>query len=157
MGYDDVNRPPFLYRGPETSDALPPVARVLTVERGGEAVAYPYDTLEAIGVANDVVGGAPISVFWIEGTASALDAATVAEGRDVGASAAFERTLDDRTLTFARDGDQIIDTETGSTWDIFGQAIAGPLQGRRLTPVVAINHFWFSWSVFRPQTRIFLP
>src|SRR5919204_388952 len=31
VGYDDVNKPPFLFRGP-TDDRLPPMERVLTVE-----------------------------------------------------------------------------------------------------------------------------
>src|SRR5262249_8319276 len=35
-GYDDVNSSPFLYQGPQTPGTLPAVARVLTVERGGE-------------------------------------------------------------------------------------------------------------------------
>jgi hypothetical protein len=48
-GYDDVNNPPFLYRGPETPGVLPPVARVLTVDLEEEAVAYPYEVLEKSG------------------------------------------------------------------------------------------------------------
>lgn len=32
QGYDDVNRPPFLYDGSATPDALPATARVLTVD-----------------------------------------------------------------------------------------------------------------------------
>jgi hypothetical protein len=38
-GYDDPDRSPFLYSGPETPDALPQVARVLGIEMEGEAVA----------------------------------------------------------------------------------------------------------------------
>ena len=81
-GYDDVDNSPFLYVGPETPGALPPVARVLTVDLKGETVAYPYLTLEDVQVVNDEVGG---------------------------------------------------------------------------QPVVVINHFWFSWAAFRPETRIYQP
>jgi len=31
------------------------------------------------------------------------------------------------------------------------------LTGQALTPVVSINHFWFSWAAFRPDTRIYQP
>ena len=41
VGYDHVDRPPFLYQGPPTPEIMPPMARVLTLELGGEAVAYP--------------------------------------------------------------------------------------------------------------------
>jgi len=33
--------------------------------------------------------------------------------------------------------------------------VRGPLAGKQLTPVVAVNHFWFSWAAFRPETRVF--
>jgi hypothetical protein len=157
VGYDDVNRPPFLYVGPETPGVLPPMARVLTIDLNGEAVAYPYEVLQEVHVVNDVVGGTPVVVFWAPGTASALDAGLVAQGRDVGAAVAFSREMDGQTLTFRLDGDHVIDEQTGSEWDVLGRAVSGELEGRELTPVVTINHFWFSWAAFRPETRIYQP
>lgn len=156
-GYDDVNQPPFLYTGPTTPDVLPATARVLTVDLGGEVVAYPYEVLAAANAVNDMVASQPIVVLWKPGMASALDAATVAGGRDVGAAAAYSRVLDGRTLTFIRDGDRLVDSETSSTWDVLGRAIDGPLTGAQLEPIVAINHFWFSWAAFKPETRIYQP
>ncbi|MBI4770806.1 MAG: DUF3179 domain-containing protein, partial [Chloroflexi bacterium] len=156
-GYDDVNNPPFLYRGPRTPDALPPVARVLTLDLDGEAVAYPYDVLQTVHVVNDAVGGAEVVVLWVPGTASALDSGTVAGGRDVGTAGAFLRELDGQALTFRYEGAQIVDGETGSAWDVLGRAVSGPLAGKQLTPLVAINHFWFSWAAFKPETRIYRP
>ncbi|MDP9486091.1 MAG: DUF3179 domain-containing protein [Actinomycetota bacterium] len=35
--------------------------------------------------------------------------------------------------------------------------MAGQLEGERLEPVVSIDHFWFSWAAFRPETRIYEP
>lgn len=157
QGYDDVSRPPFLYDGPATPGALSATARVLTVDLGGEAVAYPYAILEVAGAANDTVGGQPIVVLWQPGTASALDAASVAGGRDVGAAAAYSRVVDGHTLTFQRDGERLADVETGSTWNVLGHAVDGPLAGAQLQPVVAVNHFWFSWAAFKPETRIYQP
>jgi thiol-disulfide isomerase/thioredoxin len=156
-GYDDVNRSPFLYVGPETPGTLAPMARVVTVDLNGEAVGYPYDVLQKVHVVNERVGGVPIVVLWAPGTASALDAGSVAGGEDVGAATTFSRELDGQTLTFLFDGDRIVDEQTGSEWDVLGQAVSGPLAGSQLAPVVSINHFWFSWAAFRPETRVYSP
>jgi len=157
VGYDDVDQPPFLFRGPTTPGTLPPMARVLTVDLGGEAVAYPYAVLEKVRAVNDVAGGRPVAVFWATGVASALDAGTIAQGRDVGAAAAFSPELDGWRLTFRGEGERIVDVETGSAWDILGRAVAGELAGRQLTPIVSVNHFWFSWAAFKPETRVYQP
>jgi hypothetical protein len=156
-GYDDVNRPPFLYRGPETPGVLPPVARVLTVDLQGEAVAYPYEVLQKVQVVNDTVGGQPVAIFWATGTASALDAGSIAGGRDVGSANAFSRSFGGRELHFSVEYGQIIDQETNSEWNLFGKAVSGEMAGKQLEPLVAVNHFWFSWAAFKPETRIFQP
>lgn len=156
FGYDDINQTPFLYDG-ATPDQLPPMARVLTVDLNNEAVAYPYEILREINAINDSVGGEDVVVFWTEGTASALDTRNIPEGHEVGSAVAYSRSLDGRILEFTFADGKILDTQTGSEWNIFGIAIAGELKGRRLEPVVSINHFWFSWAAFRPETRVFQP
>lgn len=155
-GYDDINQTPFLYDG-STPDQLPPMARVLTVELNNEAVAYPYDVLGELNVVNDVIGGNAVVVFWTEGTASALDTSNIPEGREVGSAAAYSRSLDNQVLDFEFENGKILDIQTGSEWNILGVAIAGELTGKQLAPVVSINHFWFSWAAFKPQTRIYQP
>jgi len=157
VGYDNINNSPFLYRGPQTPGVLPAVARVLTVDLNGEAVAYPFDILQNLGVVNDAVGDEQVVVFWQPGTASALDAGTIAGGRDVGAAAAFSRQIDLQELIFIYQGGRILDEQTGSQWDVFGRAVGGELAGARLDPVVSVNHFWFSWAAFKPETRIYQP
>lgn len=156
-GYDNINSSPFLFDGPPSPDQLPPMARVTTVELNGEAVAYPNRVLEEAVVANDTVGGVDVVVFWQPGVASALDSSNIAEGRDVGASAVFERTLNGQTLSFVAEGETIQDEQTGSTWNVLGEAVAGELAGEALEPVVKVDHFWFSWAAFRPDTRIYQP
>ncbi|MEW6029670.1 MAG: DUF3179 domain-containing protein [Chloroflexota bacterium] len=156
FGYDDINQSPFLFDG-ATPDQLPPMARVLTVDLNGKVVAYPYDVLEEVNVVNDTVDAQPVVIFWAEGTASALDARNIPEGREVGSAVAYSRILDGATLDFEFKDGMIFDRQTGSEWNIFGIAIAGELQGEQLAPVVSINHFWFSWAAFRPDTRIYQP
>ena len=48
----------------------------------------------------------------------------------------------------------ITDEETGSTWNIIGQAVDGSLKGRRLEPLLHGNHFWLAWAAFNPDTII---
>lgn len=156
-GYDDVNNVPFLYRGTPTPNKLIATERVLTLDLNDEAVAYPYDILSEIHVVNDTVGGEDIVVFWQSGVASALDASEVAAGRDVGTGAAFSRTSNNQVLTFTYNGMSIKDEETNSTWNIFGEAVDGELKGHQLSTVISINHFWFSWAAFKPETRIYQP
>jgi hypothetical protein len=156
FGYDDINQTPFLYDG-STPDQLPPMARVLTVDVGSEAVAYPYEILSETKVINDSVGGQDVVVFWAQGTASALDAGRIPEGRDVGAAAAYSRLLDGQTLTFKFADGKILDEQTNSEWNILGLAVAGEQKGKQLAPVVSVNHFWFSWAAFKPETMIYQP
>lgn len=155
VGYDDADSIPFLFFG-EDDDRLRPMERVVGVLfPNGENAAYPYTRLEEERVIHDKNGDQPIVVFWIPGTASALDEQNVSQGRDVGATGVFEATVDGETLTFiAKDDGTFEDENTASTWNIFGQAIAGPLEGKILE---AINHhdtFWFAWAAFAPETAI---
>jgi hypothetical protein len=155
VGYDDIDSSPFLYDGPRTPGQLPPMARVLTVYLQAEAVAYPYDGLEQARVVNDVVADTPVVVIWQPGTVSPLDREGIAAGRDVGTGAAFARELEGSLLSFRFENGKIVDTETGSEWNVLGRALNGPLAGSQLASVVAVNHFWFSWAAFRPDTRIY--
>jgi hypothetical protein len=105
-------------------------------------------------VVNDVVGGQPVAVFWQSGVASALDSGSIAQGRDVGSAAAYSPVVDGRQLTLINQRGRIVDAETGSVWNLLGQAVDGELAGQQLAPVVGINHFWFSWAAFKPETRV---
>jgi hypothetical protein len=157
-GYDDVDRPPFLFEG-EVDGRLAAVERILGVEAGGEAVAFPYLTLQEIaidGVAavDAEVGDHPVVVLWRSGTASALDSSDIASSKDVGSSAAFSRRLGARTLSFTIDGRRILDRETETTWSIFGRGESGPLSGEVLEPVDTTDSFWFDWAAFHPDTDV---
>ena len=155
-GYDNVDNPPFLFRG-ELDGRLSPNERVVTLDLGAEAVAYPFPLLEQVRVLKDTRDGAQLVLFWTPGTSSALDSANIDRGREVGATGVFRRDLNGQLLSFRPNPDDpetFLDQETGSIWDIFGHAVSGPLVGSDLTPVVHANHFWFSWAAFRPDTII---
>ena len=153
-GYDQADQQPFLFDG-VVDGRIAPKERVVTVLMGDEAVAFPYSELESVGVVHDQIGGEPIVVFWEAGTASALDAPNIDEGRDTGGTGVFRPVADGRALSFERGTDGAIrDRESGSTWSVTGLAVAGPLAGERLEPVAHGDHFWFAWAAFEPATRI---
>lgn len=155
-GYDRIDQSPFLFDG-ETDDRQSPMIRVLGVERGDEVRAYPFPELEDNPVIHDTVGGDPIVVFWQPGATSALDQIEIAVSRDVGMAAAFNPTVEGEEFTFVEDGDVFKDEETGSQWNISGQAVAGPLEGEQLEEYVSGAHFWFAWAAFQPETTVWEP
>ena len=126
---------------------------VAAVRLGG-GWAAPFSELEEAGVANGRAGGTALVVFWAPGAASALDAREIDEGRDVGMTAAYRRTVEGRVLTFEPAGDRFRDRETGTEWSLAGRAVSGPLEGERLEPLQHGNHFWFAWAAFQPETSI---
>jgi hypothetical protein len=85
-GYDDVASPPFFPARNADDDRLPPKARVVYVEAGQEAFAVPYSALASRGTITLETAGGELVVRWRPGVASALDAADVDAGRDVGSA-----------------------------------------------------------------------
>ena len=154
LGYDRVDNPPFLFKG-DLDGRLLPKERVVTVTVGNLDAAFPFSILAQEKVVNYNVGGRDLAVFFKPGTRSALDELLIGESDEIGASGLFEAELDGRKLTFRSDGDEFIDNETGSTWNIFGEAVQGPSTGKRLTPVVHTNSFWFAVAAFKPDTMIY--
>lgn len=151
-GYDSINNFPFLYEG-DLDGRLPPVERVVAIQLDGIDVAYPFTVLSEILVVNDEVAGLPLVVFWKEGTRTTFGNSD----RDVGSTGVFQRKLDNQVLTFQAEHDGFKDDQTGSLWNIFGEAIDGPLTGQRLESIVAGEHFWFAWAVFKPDTIVWSP
>ena len=158
VGYDDADQQPFLFDG-VTDGRLSPKERVVTLgEQDSDApISIPYSELRSTGVAQIDFEGAPVVALWEPGAVSALDASYIDESDDVGATGVFSAVVDGETLTFGRDGDEdasITDLETGSTWDVTGHAIDGPLAGSALEPISHGDHFWFAWAAFVPHTSI---
>jgi hypothetical protein len=113
---------------------------VLGVAAGGVERAYRLADVQQVGgVLNDTIGGVDVVVLG-----GAADYTAIA----------FERELDGRVLRFRRTGDRLVDEETGSTWDIRGFALSGPLAGQRLTFVDSHIEKWYSWAAYHPTTEI---
>jgi hypothetical protein len=131
-------------------DRLPAKERVTAIQAEEGAIVYPFSRLEAEAPINDKIDGAPIVVLFDPEVRSALDSASVAEGRNTGGAGVFERGIDGQELTFEA-GDEsgsFRDTETGSTWNVSGLATSGELEGTQLTQIASDDQFWFTLAAF---------
>lgn len=147
-GYDSVNSNPFFPIPGGGDDRLRPMERVVALE--GHNVAYPFSHLEEVEVLNDEIDGEKIVVFWQSGTKSTFGN----NGPDTGSTGVFSREVNNEKLTFSTAENGFIDTETGTIWNLLGEAIEGPLAGEQLQHVVSAEHFWFAWSIFKPDTEL---
>ncbi|QPC83190.1 DUF3179 domain-containing protein [Phototrophicus methaneseepsis] len=150
----DSNQEPLLFDD-EPDDRMLSTGWVLASIIDDQPIAFPFSILSQEGVIHDTVGDVPVVVFWQPGAASPLDRASIDTSRDVGMAAVFSPIIDGRTLTFEYRAGAIVDTETDSTWNIYGEATDGPLKGQKLTYIECTPHFWFSWAEAHPDTLIY--
>ena len=137
---DSLNRKRFAFPVDEgkLDERLRPGDLVLAVQVGERHKAYLL-TGTPDSVVNDEIDGE--SVLVIVRTAGP-------------SAAAYLRTVEDQTLTFAMDGGTLKDLETGTSWDDGGRAVSGPMQGRHLTPVSSRTGFWFSIAGALPAVTL---
>lgn len=154
-GYDDINNIPFLMKDP-ADPRLPAMERVLNVTVGERHRIYPFSEFNHEPVINDTISGIPVVVLSMEDTASALDGGTIATSRIIPSATVYRRQLNERTLTFEQREDGLFyDLETGSQWNLFGQAVKGELLGEELNTVESGQHFAFAWLAFYPDSEIY--
>ena len=152
-GYDSATQP-FLFRG--TPDPrLPAMERVLHVTAGGAERIYPFGAFTGEPIINDEVGGEPVVVISRGGTLSVLDKNRIADSRRIPSAAAYSRRLEGRVLEFEVREGRIADSATGSVWNLFGEAVEGPLAGSRLAPRSRGDHFAFAWLAFHPDADVY--
>jgi hypothetical protein len=123
---------------------LPPRETVAGLEVGRDSVAFPFSALRVAKVVNDRVGG--LAVVVVHQPSS--DTTTAFDARAKGRRLRFQASNADASA--------LTDLETRSTWNAYGLALEGPLKGTQLKQLVLIPQFWFAWSQFRPQTRVFV-
>lgn len=114
-----------------------PLERVVVVTSDGQRKAYPLTPSQRQGVVEDRLSRQRFAIFF------AGDAAGV-----------FSTELEGRRLSFRRKKDQIVDKETGSAWNLLGIATAGPLAGKRLTPVVHDVSLASNWRAADDRHRL---
>ena len=123
---------------------LEPRELIAGVEIGEASKAYPMPRVRAQAPIHDRVGGVPIVLLL---------------GPDGKSVRAFEARLDTLTLELLKPADgppgEVVDAQTASRWSFRGEAISGPLQGRRLKPVYVLLDYWFDWKVYHPGTALY--
>ena len=154
-GYDDINNSPF-FRVDLDDDRLPPMERVLNVTVNDRHRVYPFSAFKTEPVINDNFNGVPVVVFSKPDAASALDGADIAKSKIIPSATAYRREIDDLVLSFEQDGESFYDRETGSRWNLFGQAVQGELTGKQLKNINSGLHFAFAWLVFYPDSEVYM-
>ncbi len=87
---------------------------------------------------NDAVGGIPVAVVVNEETKAVK---------------VFLRAVGEQLLTLRWAGNQLIDEETGTTWDpVLGIGQDGAFAGETLRPIPYIPAFPDAWQDFYPHT-----
>ncbi len=156
-GYDDPDGDLLLELPGDTDARLPVKERVVGLDDGTETVAVRRSALVGRPPLEVTVGGREVVLWHRPGQASALDAQTVAGGADIGTVVAFDPVVKGRRLHFESRGDDVVDRETGSAWDVLGRATSGPLDGAELPPFRFLDTFWFAWVAFHPDTLLHGP
>jgi len=119
---------------------------VLGIVRGGVARAYPIRILNWHEVVNDRFDHEAVVVTFCP---------------LCGTGVAFDGRIDGRALRFGVSGllynsDVLLyDRQTQSLWSqLLGQAISGPMKGRRLTMLPLTHTTWADWRRNHPATRV---
>ncbi len=123
------------------SDRFEAKKTVFGLKLGDRRMALPLAELRSEAVRNFSLAGIPLTLFYD----SRLDTIRT-----------FKREVEDKSLTFVRQGDKVVDEETSTVWSPEGVAEEGPLQGVALDQVNVFNVMWFAWYAFFPDTEVLL-
>jgi hypothetical protein len=126
-------------------DRLKAYTKVVGLSAGGASRAYPLDALAGVRVITEELGGQPILV--VHQPTSETTTAFVARANGMRL-----------TFTAANAGaTALIDRETRSRWDAYGNCTLGKLKGAQLEMLIMEPEYWFAWSEFHEATTIFEP
>lgn len=120
-----------------------PKHTVLGLIEGNVQKAYPFSRLAARPVINDNVNGRDVLIVSDPSSKLAIP---------------YDRSVNGLILNFKISSEnpfQMIDNETGSVWNLKGEALSGALTVTKLRQIPAYNAFWFAWAVMWPSTQIF--
>ena len=150
----DATENPFLFSG-DLDQRLPPAERVIGISTDNESRAYPFSELAKDRVVHASFAGRDFVIFYHPGTLSTLDKSSVQNSRAVGSATVFVPAVDGQMITFEVVNDEFVDHQTNSRWNMLGQAVEGPLKGKRIPPLVHGEGLWFYWAAAFPDTSIY--
>jgi hypothetical protein len=126
-------------------DRLKPKTMVLGLDVEGANKAFPLEALRQVRVVNDLLGGKPVLI--VHQPTSDTTTAFVARARG-------------KTLTFEAanaEASALVDRQTRSRWNAYGDCVSGPLKGSTLEALVLEPEYWFAWSEFHRETAVYSP
>lgn len=132
--------PPGVLR---VDDRLKPKTMVLGLAVGGSDEAFPLSILRQERVINQEIGGQPVLVVHQPSS----DTTTAFIARVKGTRLKFRAANGDAT--------ELIDEQTKSRWNPYGDCISGAFKGSQLTSLILEPEYWFAWSEFHPDTKIY--
>jgi hypothetical protein len=117
---------------------------VVGLEVGGDARAYPLDTILKQSPIQDRLGGKAILIV---------------AGPDRKSVRAFESRIDGTDIELFRKSDAkdfaLVDSEGTSEWNFKGCATSGPASGKCLPELPAIKDYWFDWRNYHANTTVY--
>ncbi len=134
----------------EDASYLNPDDLVFGVEIDGDERAYPLRIMNWHEMANDVVGGVPVSLAYC----TLCGAGILYDGRIAGRPASF--SFGSSGLLY-RSNKLMYDRQTDSLWDQFtGEPVSGALyrSGIRLAALPLVTTNWAAWRARHPQTKV---
>lgn len=131
-----------------------PMERVVAITLGGKTRAYPFEYLRKRGAVEGKAKGQRYVVFYEPSTLTTMDARRIVDGRAIGSAGVFSPEVDGERLKFRYKKGKITDKQTGSTWDVTGTAIDGPMEGQRLEPIESSVFYAFALYAFYPNTQM---
>lgn len=132
--------PPGVLR---VDDRLKPKTMVLGLAVGGSDEAFPLSILRQERVINEQIGGQPVLVVHQPSS----DTTTAFIARVKGTPLKFRAANAEAT--------ELIDEQTKSHWNPYGDCISGAYKGSQLTSLILEPEYWFAWSEFHPDTKIY--
>jgi hypothetical protein len=107
---------------------------------GRHARAYPFPALADAGVAEEILDGVAVTV-WFD--------------RKARSAGAFNPTVGGAVLAFELSADASIrDKQTGSRWTLDGLCVEGKYKGTQLAPLHGLMSEWYGWYASYPKTTL---
>ena len=133
--YGDYNTNNNLFLFPVAKDnRLPLKERIHTIIKDAKAKVYPFSVFATSNVIKDSFEG---------------DEYLIAGNNEFIVSFLLDDTTSSLTFEYSYNNtESLLSDNEGNTWNIFGEAIAGPRTGQRLTSSESFMAFWFSIPAF---------
>jgi hypothetical protein len=122
---------------------LKPRTMIVGLDVSGSSEAFPLPVLREAQVIHEDLGGQPVLI--VHQPKSDTTTAFVARAR--GKMLQFRAANGEAT--------ELTDKETGSRWDAYGKCLSGRLKGTQLESLTLEPEYWFAWSEFHPDTKIY--